>query len=132
MEKLKTSDAPIIKNGTSFEKRSLGVCSNNWLPATPPATLISIKIQNSLPVTGRRYTRADAIPPGSVMTEDVAFAMMGSTPANTSAGKIKNVPPPAKALATPAAVAAASRMIQERSETVFRTPHPNSWDQQVT
>jgi hypothetical protein len=73
-----------------------------------------------------RYTRADAIPPGRVITDEVAFAMMGSTPANISAGKMINVPPPAKALTIPAAVAAASSMIQEKGEAGFRIPHPNA------
>jgi hypothetical protein len=67
-----------------------------------------------------------------VLTEEVAFAMMGSMPANTSAGKIINVPPPANALTTPAAVAAASRMIQERGETGFRIPHPNAGTRELT
>jgi hypothetical protein len=58
--------------------------------------------------------------------------MMGSTPANTSAGNNKKVPPPAKALATPAAVAAASRMIQDRGETGFRIPHPNAGTRELT
>jgi len=71
-------------------------------------------------VTGRRYTKADAMPPGMVMTEDAAFAMMGSTPANISAGKSINVPPPAKALAIPAAVAATNRIIHERGEMLFK------------
>jgi hypothetical protein len=67
-----------------------------------------------------------------VMTQDVAIAMMGSTPSNTSAGKIINVPPPARALAIPAAVAAASRMIQEKEEMGFRIPHPNAGTRELT
>jgi hypothetical protein len=85
---------------------------------TPPATLIAISVQNNLPLTviPRRYTIAEAIPPGTVIIEEVAFATTGSIPANTSAGNSMKVPPPARALTTPAAVAAAKRMIQEKRE----------------
>jgi hypothetical protein len=46
----------------------------------------------------------------------VALDTTGGTPANRRAGKIRNVLPPAKALAAPPAMAAASKTIQDNNE----------------
>jgi cob(I)alamin adenosyltransferase len=70
-----------------------------------------------------RYTHAETTPPGSVITDEVAFATTGSIPTKMSAGKRRKVPPPAKAFTTPQAVAANNKMTHE---TVLRTPHPNA------
>src|SRR5579863_275548 len=48
------------------------------------------------------------MPPGIVISEEVALALTDATPARSRAGKTTNIPPPARAFATPPRRAARS------------------------
>ncbi len=56
-----------------------------------------------------RYAAADATDAGQRTTALVAFAVMGSTPATTSAGNVRKLPPPATELSAPPRLAATAR-----------------------
>ena len=103
----------------------LGVTSSNWLPAAPPTRHTSRIHRNVRPRTGEelRYTQAEAMPPGTRTTAEVALAQMGLKPANNSAGNVRKVPPPASALATPATKDTTSSRTQESADTSGKTSY---------
>src|SRR5881296_4177187 len=109
-----------IANTIVAAKRSHGITASNafWeveskskAPLIPPAMLATItgltgmsKVSISF-----RYAQALISTPGKTATVLVALATIEGTPVNTRAGNVRNEPPPATALITPAPRAAAIR-----------------------
>src|ERR1700688_2071490 len=93
----------------------------------PPATLTISKGQNGKSCDLRkslRYAPALARTPGMSATVLEALAMIDGTPVNTSAGKVRNIPPPATELINPAASAAMmSKKYEAMSTPNFQTYH---------
>src|SRR5437879_5611973 len=121
--KMVVTRGPIAKTIVAA-KRSQGITASNAFcevdskstaPLMPPAMLATIagltgmfKVSISF-----RYAQALASTPGNSATVLVAFATMEGTPVNTSAGNVRNEPPPATALISPAPRTAATRKRQQ-------------------
>src|SRR5438093_5653321 len=109
-----------IANTIVAANRSHGITASNAFcevesksraPLTPPAMLATIvgltgisRLSISL-----RYAQALVSTPGKSATVLVALATIEGTPLKTSAGNVRNEPPPATALITPAPRAAVIR-----------------------
>src|SRR5579883_1332951 len=98
--------------GTRRTKTDCDVLNKSMAPSSPPIRLEPISSRSNLRstrVNSRRYAITLAIEPGQSATVLVAFAMIGETPENTNAGKVKKLPPPATALSVPPKRAAMKR-----------------------
>ena len=82
-----------------------GVTSSSTAPITPPRReMITSARKGSppAPATCRRPPQLEVIWPGKSATVDVILAASAVIPVNISAGRVRNVPPPARAFCTPA------------------------------
>jgi hypothetical protein len=106
--KAKRTVATRSSQGIRFAKAAFDVASSNRPPAMPPrkATRVSSGSAVRKRSSSVRKAHAAARLPGQRATELLALAITGGTPAASSAGNDRKVPPPATEFIAPAQKAA--------------------------
>ena len=98
--------------GTRLAKTAVGVDNSSSAPSTPPTRLTMERPVTLTSVTLKmlpRYAQTLANVAGNNATTLDAFASMGLSPTNSSAGNVTSDPPPASALRAAARAAAPVR-----------------------
>src|SRR5215831_5266436 len=109
----KSRVAPSVSHGSTRIKVCAGVLSSRYAPVSPPTRLAV----NSGIITRRgtssrlRYAPPLAAAPVQSAIVFVAFAGIGGTPVNNSAGNAIKLPPPATAFSAPPSAPAKIRKI---------------------
>ena len=96
-----------ISHGSRRMKLVSDVRTSSTAPTNPPtrlATLSRASHFGGVAASSRRYANMLDSVPGQRTTVLVALATIGVTPANSSAGKVRNDPPPATELSALASV----------------------------
>lgn len=106
-----------------MSKTGAGVHKSNRAPSVPPISDAIDKIGSEKPLSFSMSSRRAQAPdkyPGNSARVPVALAASGGTPANTSAGRVRKLPPPATAFNAPAKKAATNKI--EASVNNFGSP----------